>query len=1373
MIWIILLMFKSVTPLQQTTEAIPSQTPEAPEDPYEYDYNPEIDLAKDKPPDGPPPLPPLLPPQPSPIPLIPILVPEIQVRPVNYFCQKDAGSVISKPQGCPSCIANCGSVTFLQMNKGPKRLCSCDKLCHFYNDCCEDFPTACPVIYKEAEKLALKLTTDDLTCKNIRAYDSSIYHFDMPLVTRCEGAICSKDYKWNLKDVNFNEDIPVTDTETGIHYANWHCAKCAGVTHFIPWTVRVHAFAMETDDIQNNITVIRHFDEIQAILDSSDFLGSQISLEPPEGNNVRECVPPQVLHNTCSEDCNMNLELVTLCENGSHIITGHDAFLGAAFKNYYCALCSWNENLPSYINNFEEMIKCGSYMNMIMQGSTLGNKMWHLELKSDPMTGIYLEDFPHFCHNTTQESLIEIDSCPTCEGMCGHVVSRIQTGNSFCSCDELCYFYNDCCPGFESQCPEQFAKSKNITNDLNVHNHKTECISFRNSENSQFRTPMIKQCPNAQPCVREITLMGDLDFNYFVPVTDQDTGIHYASWECAMCNGISLSSVRPWSFYIDYNKMLDNEKPYDFQSETKITTRQKLYLSLNDINPGPPGLGYSFSPPKEYQFRDCLLKENVVESCSQECRDNSELIDMCENEPTVYSAINVGTGDTYRNVYCALCSWTPDIPAYIHSKNVKCGVMGSRYMIAYPPMGNKIAEVVLELDANDGLVLREEFCKAEPRPGTIPEPRGCPSCLGICGTVTTHKGRRNLGENSYCSCDPLCLFYNDCCDRFRLYCPKEWKSGVEILGNIEISNERVECMTYPVSENGLSSGWDGDIFMMATCDPKISKNKTCLDLQYHGIPPKIKIHEKMDRYVPVTDRKTGINYASLECARCNGATDPIPWKVIVNRGGLRAAQDTGRHANIMDEHGQRMGNESDLQAIFKMNSEESKQFFISFSPLNISNVRYCYKDIARPVIRKCPTSCKNKDLINLCENGPLMYTTKNNPRGLRDDKSNYKNYFCALCNSGKGDTLFNTNDIRCGEFYTPWEGNKIFGHISLTLVFDFDTSDGLVVGKQRASGSSKSSDNEHIDILGIITLFCISISMVCLLIRLFLHNLVPHFWTLAGKMQLQLTIAFFLAFLFLLLGALTTKFYSVCYFCAVAQNFGFLAAFSWMTAIAFESWKAFGPKAHLYRPGDNEMGILRICIITWSTPAIFTAITITFDFTDIDDTFKPTFADELCWYGQRYALLIYFGIPVAVSIIINTVLFTITSIELNIALRKSRAMSKQDRKNVSIYIRLFSLMGITWILGFISPFIDHIVADVIFVVMNSLQGLFLFVAFVCQRKVWQQLSKAKERPTSASTSNSSNSRTNQITETTNLRKQSTGSAIVNLKKQNEDTLTHI
>jgi len=71
-----------------------------------------------------------------------------------------------------------------------------------------------------------------------------------------------------------------------------------------------------------------------------------------------------------------------------------------------------------------------------------------------------------------------------------------------------------------------------------------------------------------------------------------------------------------------------------------------------------------------------------------------------------------------------------------------------------------------------------------------------------------------------------------------------------------------------------------------------------------------------------------------------------------------------------------------------------------------------------------------------------------------------------------------------------------------------------------------------------------------------------------------------------------------------------------------------------------------------------------------------------------------------------------------------------------LYMRLALLMGISWIMGIVAGFVDVSILWIIFILFNTLQGLFIFLAFTCTAKVRRVL-KSKLCSSSPSPANAS------------------------------------
>ena len=72
---------------------------------------------------------------------------------------------------------------------------------------------------------------------------------------------------------------------------------------------------------------------------------------------------------------------------------------------------------------------------------------------------------------------------------------------------------------------------------------------------------------------------------------------------------------------------------------------------------------------------------------------------------------------------------------------------------------------------------------------------------------------------------------------------------------------------------------------------------------------------------------------------------------------------------------------------------------------------------------------------------------------------------------------------------------------------------------------------------------------------------------------------------------------------------------------------------------------------------------------------------------------------------------------------KSTALVRQNndgnKRLFLIYVKLTTIMGFTWIFGFAATFADLPVLWYIFVVLNTLQGLFICLAFVFTKNVFK------------------------------------------------------
>ena len=305
------------------------------------------------------------------------------------------------------------------------------------------------------------------------------------------------------------------------------------------------------------------------------------------------------------------------------------------------------------------------------------------------------------------------------------------------------------------------------------------------------------------------------------------------------------------------------------------------------------------------------------------------------------------------------------------------------------------------------------------------------------------------------------------------------------------------------------------------------------------------------------------------------------------------------------------------------------------------------------------------------------------------------------------------------------------GRIYASGMFQIVDEETVIVCEMDLSIPDGEIDDVYL-VLYIITFIGFMVSIICFIIRITLQICVSSFKNRPGRLHLQLTITFLIAFVMLLVKVFLPDFPEACTAAAILMACGFLAAFIWMNIIAVDTWLVFTPSAAYSRVDDEGRSLVLHYLLEWGIPLLLVTVFIGINYSDVEEQFSPEFGGPICWYTQRYANLLYFSLPIAVSILVNIILYIMTSLNLHKAFKSGTHVIKKKRYHFGVYVRLFILMGFTWVFGFISTFTDEIVIDFIYVISASFQGLFLFISFVCNKRVLKEIRKKVKSGTSTS-----------------------------------------
>ena len=258
-------------------------------------------------------------------------------------------------------------------------------------------------------------------------------------------------------------------------------------------------------------------------------------------------------------------------------------------------------------------------------------------------------------------------------------------------------------------------------------------------------------------------------------------------------------------------------------------------------------------------------------------------------------------------------------------------------------------------------------------------------------------------------------------------------------------------------------------------------------------------------------------------------------------------------------------------------------------------------------------------------------------------------------------------------------------------------------------------------IQGIVSFIGQIISLTALALNFLTYIIFPSLQNLPGKCIMNLVFALFVAHLLFVVGVGQTGDRKVCRAVAMVMHYGFLASFFWMNVLAFELWKTFTRIEVRHNEKDTKK-FLFYAFYSWVSPALIVAIGATGDVLYTHSEFVPGYGKGVCWLTNGSGLLLFFALPIGILLLLNLLLYCLVIKGLAIT-SKSTALVRQNndenKRLLLIFVKLTTIMGFTWIFGFTAMFADVPVLWYIFVVFNTLQGLFICLAFVCTKKVFK------------------------------------------------------
>ena len=106
----------------------------------------------------------------------------------------------------------------------------------------------------------------------------------------------------------------------------------------------------------------------------------------------------------------------------------------------------------------------------------------------------------------------------------------------------------------------------------------------------------------------------------------------------------------------------------------------------------------------------------------------------------------------------------------------------------------------------------------------------------------------------------------------------------------------------------------------------------------------------------------------------------------------------------------------------------------------------------------------------------------------------------------------------------------------------------------------------------------------------------------------------------------------------------------------------------------------------------------------------------ICYISSRLGLVVTSVSPVGVIILLNMCFLSVTIWRIS-HIPKLKGTRSAERSNVLIYMKMSTLTGACWIFGYLRVLTEVDIFEILFILLNASQGLFLMISFVCNRRV--------------------------------------------------------
>ncbi|GFO04953.1 adhesion g protein-coupled receptor l3 [Plakobranchus ocellatus] len=291
----------------------------------------------------------------------------------------------------------------------------------------------------------------------------------------------------------------------------------------------------------------------------------------------------------------------------------------------------------------------------------------------------------------------------------------------------------------------------------------------------------------------------------------------------------------------------------------------------------------------------------------------------------------------------------------------------------------------------------------------------------------------------------------------------------------------------------------------------------------------------------------------------------------------------------------------------------------------------------------------------------------------------------------------------------------------------------LLEGKIDANAATKTVAHvsARTTFLGILSLPCLSLSMLCLVLTLLTYSLFPSLRSVAGINNMFLSASLLMAQAFLLATAYLQQTNPLCKAVGITTHFMWLSMFCWSFTCCFHMFQTFTSKTRsaVLTEKAKMVRTLRKALFCAGAPILVILVVVVTSLANSEWKYFG-YGRFSCYPDTQTLIIAAVVAPLCVMVVSNLVFFAASVYKIH-NIRKLQShmdLNSNTPKDIYVYVKLSSMTGCFWALAIIAEYLDNFPLRIVAIVLNALQGVFIFWSYICNKRVLHLYLKALNVP---------------------------------------------